>query len=198
MSRHIGSGDIPSLMAGVKTKKHQELINKFMSGEKPNYNAYLSPINQLRTGKIIEDRYARCVDLIPQWHVVSDDMNVFAATLDYVRLENRKVVYFEEVKSIWHEDFDKLPKKEVDREIYIRHKKKDIYNQVQEQIYCSKLMFGVVTFIAVYSYEDEINYSRNILESEILKTVINRDEAAIHNITKRGLPLQKIKDLYGW
>ena len=54
---YIGSGDIHSLMAGKDSKAHISLMQRFVSGIKPFYNAKASPIDALRTGAILEDRY---------------------------------------------------------------------------------------------------------------------------------------------
>ena len=56
-SMYIGSGDVHALLMGRNTDGHQKLLRRFVSGEKPRYNAKASPIDALRTGAILEERY---------------------------------------------------------------------------------------------------------------------------------------------
>lgn len=54
---YIGSGDTTALLAGLNTETHYKLLRRFVSGVKPYYNARASPIDALRTGAILEERY---------------------------------------------------------------------------------------------------------------------------------------------
>ena len=45
---YIGSGDVHALMSGKNTKSHIALMQRFVSGIKPYYNAFASPIDALR------------------------------------------------------------------------------------------------------------------------------------------------------
>ena len=54
---YIGSGDVHALMMGKDTKGHLALMQRFVSDVIPYYNAKASPIDALRTGAILEDRY---------------------------------------------------------------------------------------------------------------------------------------------
>ena len=82
-------------------------MRRFVSGVKPYYNAKNSPINALRTGAILEDRYFLCLDdsWFSQYHVQSEDMDVFKASLDFARLEAGAVCEFQEVKTVEFDDY---------------------------------------------------------------------------------------------
>lgn len=201
-SMYIGSGDISALLAGKETKAHQKLLMRFVSNEMPNYNALASPIDALRTGAILEDRYFLTLpeNYFPQYKVVSSEMNVIRATLDFAVIEKGRVVDFEELKSIYVNDFiiiSQYAKKPY--EVYISEIKRlynSYYNQVQAQLYCSGLSWATLTFLCVYDYVDDINYSRCIQPNEVCKFTIYRDESVINRIKERAEIFQKIKDYY--
>ena len=71
---YIGSGDVHALMSGKSTKSHAALMQRFVSGVKPRYNAFASPIDALRTGARLEDRYLLTLhdNYFPQYVVQSE------------------------------------------------------------------------------------------------------------------------------
>ena len=196
----IGSGDVTALLAGKGTESHQKLLRRFVSGESPYYNALASPIDACRTGAILESRYMLTLpdDYFAQVRVVSGEMDVFRCSLDFARVEKGKVVDFDELKSISINDFIEINAIEDYGELLnaVRKKYKHYYNQVQEQLYCTGLDEANLVFLCVYSYDDEENYSRDILPNEVLKVRISRDEEVIERIKERGRIFQKIKDCY--
>jgi hypothetical protein len=196
-SMYIGSGDVSALLAGLDTESHQKLLRRFVSGEIPYYNAKNSPIDACRTGAILEDRYFQTLDdgWYPQFKVVSNEMDVFRASLDFARLEFGNVVEIQELKCIEFDDFRALCDS-ANKLAYVKKKYKTYYNQVQEQMYCANLDNVTMTFVAVYSYDDDVNNVRDIQENETRKVIINRDEAVISLIKERGKPFQMLKDIY--
>ena len=62
LSTYIGSGDVSSMMAGKDTKAYLSLMQRFVSNEIPYYNAKESPIDALRTGAILEERFFLTLD----------------------------------------------------------------------------------------------------------------------------------------
>lgn len=196
---YIGSGDISALMSGKNTETHYLLLRRFVSGVKPYYNAKNSPIDACRTGAILEDRYFL---LLPdcwfsQYHVQSDDMDVFKASIDFACLDGGIVVDIEELKCIELDDFMSLKSASENKRMdIIRKKYKHYYEQIQEQMYCAKIQSATLVFVAVLSYNDDDNYERNIQPHEILKFRINRDESVIERIKERGKPFQMLKDYY--
>ena len=175
---YIGSGDVHALMSGKETKSHSSLMQRFVSGVKPNYNAYASPIDALRTGAILENRYLLTLpdNYFTQYVVKSEEMDVFKCSLDFAKIEKGKLV-------------DSL----VD---YVKKKHKSYYNQVQEQLYCTRLESCNLVFLSVTSYDDDYNWNRVIKSNEYCKVRITRDEKAISKIRERGFIFQQIKDFY--
>ena len=141
-SNYIGSGDIVNLLAGLQTKSHQKLLKRFVSDETPNYNAKASPIDALRTGAIIEERYGLILpdDYYPQVKATCKEMDVFKCSLDFAQMKAGKIVDFEEVKSCSFTDFLNFEDFRNDEEKgieYIKKKYKANYNQVQQQLLCT-------------------------------------------------------------
>lgn len=198
----IGSGDITRLMMGKNTEGHQALLRQFVSGEKPYRNARNSPIDALRTGAILEDRYLLTLseNYYPQYVVVSNEMDVFKCSIDFAKIEHGKIIDFEELKSLNFDDFlDFEPYRNTPKEQYlpfIQKNYKKYYNQVQEQLYCTGLESANLVFLAVYSYDDSDNCNREIKENEYIKFRIPRDEKTIEDIKERGRIFQQIKDYY--
>lgn len=196
---YIGSGDIHALLAGTQTKLHASLLQRFVSGIKPYYNAKASPIDACRTGAILEDRYILTLpdDYYAQYVVVSDEMDVFKASLDFAKIESGNVVDFDETKTISFDDFLSIQStSENERLEYVKKNYKQYYDQVQEQLFCSKLQSANLVFICVYTYDDEVNYNRDIQENEYLKVRVFRDEKVIEMIKERGKIFQQITDFY--
>lgn len=201
ISMYIGSGDVVNLLAGFQTKSHQKLLQRFVSNEIPYYNSLASPIDALRTGAILEERYAEILpeDYYPQIKKVSEEMNVFKCSLDFAKLKKGKIIDFDELKTCSFTDFIELepfrddPQTGID---YIKKKYKGYYNQVQEQLFCTGLESANMVILAVYSYDDEENYNREIQVNEFIKFRIYRDEKVISLIKERGKIFQEIKNIY--
>lgn len=201
-SMNIGSGDVVKLLSGIHTKGFQDLLRKFVSDEKPNYNAIASPVDALRTGAILEVRYFMCLsdNYIPQYAVVSEDMDVFKASIDFAKLKKGKVIDFDELKTCFLPDFMEFQKyKGADYDVYIEYLKKNYkanYNQIQEQLYVTDLQEANLVFLSVFTYDDNENLTRNIKENEYIKFRIKRDEEVISLIKERGQIFQQIKDYF--
>lgn len=199
---YIGSGDVAALMSGKDTKGHAALMQRFVSGVKPYYNALASPIDALRTGAILEDRYYLTLPdgYFPQYTVVSREMDVFKCSLDFARLEKGRVADFDELKTLSFFDYiDNIePIREDGEQLlrYVKKKHKNYYNQVQEQLYCTELEGCNIVFLCVETYEDGANMRREIHPHDYTKIRITRDEAAIAAIKERGSIFQQIKDYY--
>lgn len=199
ISTYIGSGDVAALLAGVNTETHQKLLRRFVSNEKPYYNAKASPIDALRTGAILEDRYLLTLpdNFFAQYVVVSKEMDVFKSSLDFAKIENGEVVDFDELKSVYLSDYlDMVNLNDNALLNHIKKKYKNYYNQIQQQLYVTELEAANLVFLSVTSYDDEENYRRNILPNEFFKFRIYRDEQVINKIKERGQIFQQIKDYY--
>ena len=198
---YIGSGDVGSLMAGLNTKAQINLLKRFVSDEIPYYNAKASPIDALRTGAILEDRYQLILDdsYYPQCKSISKEMDVFKCSLDFAKIQNSVIVDFDELKTCSFTDFLNLEPFRNDNKSgvdYIKKKYKKYYNQVQQQLYCTELNSANMVLLAVYSYVDEENYIRDIKSNEYIKFRIDRDETVIEKIKERGFIFQQLKDYY--
>lgn len=199
---YIGSGDIHALLSGKNTKSHISLMQRFVSGEKPYYNAKCSPIDALRTGAILEERFLAFLPMwyFPQYVVHCKEMDVFKASLDFAEIKGGKLNDFIELKTVYLNDYvDNIqPIKGDNAKLldYLKKKHKSYYNQVQEQLYCSGLNSCTLTFLCVNSYNDEENIHRKISEDDFTKVRISRDEQTIEYIKERGMIFQQIKDFY--
>lgn len=201
MNLTIGSGDISALMAGVNTKTFGDLMRKFVDENKPYYNAFASPIDALRTGAILEQNYLKILtdDYFIQYKVTNEEMDVFTSSLDFAKINNGKVVDFDELKTIHFTDYITLiqPLQSMDEKQqneYIKKKFKKYHNQVQAQLFCSGLQSANLVFLSVDSYNDEENLMREIQENEYLKVRIIRDETTINQIKEKGNIFQTIKN----
>lgn len=200
-SMYIGSGDIHALMSGKDTASHLNLLRRFVSGVTPYYNAKASPIDALRTGAILEDRYLLTLpeNYFTQFVVVSEEMDVFKCSLDFAKIENGKVVDFDELKTVYLSDyleFEEIKESSDQTLAHICKKYKPYYYQIQQQLYCTGLKEANLVFLSVTNYDDEENYNRIIKPNEYFKIRIRRDEAAIASIKERGKIFQAIKDCY--
>ena len=199
---YIGSGDIHALMSGKNTKSHISLIQRFVSGVKPHYNAFASPIEALRTGAILEDRYLLTLpeNYFTQYVVQSTEMDVFKCSLDFARIEKGNLIDFDELKTIYLMDYleqiEPIRNNNAALVEYVIKKHKAYYYQVQEQLYCTGLESCNLVFLSVPTYDDEENRHRNILPNEYCKVRINRDDKVIGEIKERGRIFQEIKDYY--
>jgi hypothetical protein len=187
----IGSGDVNVLIAKNKTTKtYKGFIEKFFGITTIIYNAYASPIDHFRVGQILEDRYYEYLsdDWYTQVKTTNEDCPVLVSTLDFARLEQGKVVEFEECKTINFLDFIAIGE-----DYDIKKKKRPAYNQVQHQLYTSKLDFCTVVFICVYDYDDEHNRNRVIEDKDIKKFEVYRDEEVITQILEQAQPFNQFK-----
>lgn len=195
----IGSGDVYALLSGKNTKTHQALLERFVTGNKPYYNALNSPIDALRTGAILEEKYH---DYLPdnyftQYEVTCDEMDVFRAHIDFAKLENGKVVDFDELKSCNIDDYLEIQSREGDDLLkWIKRYYKSYYNQIQQQLLCSGLDSANLVFLGVTTYDDEENRQRVVKDHELKKVRIQRDEEVISLIKEKGKIFQQIKDYY--
>ncbi|NDV93504.1 hypothetical protein D0T84_01055 [Dysgonomonas sp. 521] len=201
-SMYIGSGDVVALMSGITTESHRKLLRRFVSDEIPHYNAKRSPINALRAGAILEDRFflALSDEYLPQYKVVSKEMDVCRATLDFAKVEHNKVVDFIELKTVFANDYlDINMYRESPEEEYlefIRKHYKHNYEQVQYQLFCSELDAATLCYLEVQTYDDEENIKRNITPDEYIEFRIPRNEEFINSIRGRCTILQQIKNYY--
>ena len=199
---YIGRGDVHALMSGKDTKSHIALMQRFVSGVKPYYNAFASPIDALRTGAILENRYLLTLpdNYFAQYVVRSDEMDVFKCSIDFARIDKGKLTDFDELKTLYLSDYLDFiePIKHDNPSLveYVRKKHKAYYYQVQEQLFCTHLSSCNLVFLSVTTYDDETNRNRDIQPNEYCKVRIDRDEQAIEEIKKRGKIFQQIKDYY--
>ena len=202
VSMYIGSGDVHALMMGKDTKGHLSLLQRFVSDDIPYYNAKASPIDALRTGAILEDRYLQILpdDYFVQYVVRSDEMDVFKCSLDFARINDGRVVDFDELKTISFNDYiDQVQPIRDDNDAlleYLRKKHKAYYYQVQEQLFCTHLDACNLVFLSVLSYDDAENEVRDIKPNEYCRVRVPRDEKAISEIKERGRIFQQLKDYY--
>lgn len=200
ISTYIGSGDVSAMMAGKDTKTYQSLLQRFVSNEIPVHNAKESPIDALRTGAILEERFFLTLDdsWFYQYFVQSNMMDVFKATLDFAQIDNGEVVDFIELKTVGFNDYitDIEPIRQDNDALvsYLQRKHKNYYNQVQEQLYCTGLQRAHLCFLSVTSYDDDENYQRIINSNEYTMVEVERDEEVINQICSRGEIFQAIKD----
>ena len=201
-SMYIGSGDVHALLMGRDTKGHQLLLSRFVSDEKPYYNAVNSPIDALRTGAILEGKFFETLsdDYFAQVVVESEEMDVFKCSLDFAKIEGGKVVWFKEFKTVTFTDFLEIePIRNADQSEQVKFVQKTYkyyYNQIQQQMYCTGLDAAEMVFLAVYSYEDEESYTRDIKPNEYISVAIPRDEQVIQKIKDAANIFQLLKNHY--
>lgn len=200
VSTYIGSGDVAALMAGKESKAYLSLMQRFVSNEIPYRNAKESPIDALRTGAILEERFYLTLDdsWFCQYFVQSEVMDVFKATLDFAQIANGEVVDFIELKSVGFNDYVQSvqPIRDDNKALveFLKKKHKAYYNQVQEQLYCTGLERAHLCFLSVTSYDDAENYQRNIKPQEYTMVTVERDDEVIDSIRQRGEIFQLIKN----
>lgn len=201
MNLYIGSGDVKSLLMGKETKGYQDLFRKFVSDTAPYYNALASPIDALRTGAILEEKYILTLsdDYYPQVKSHSKEMDVFSSSLDFAKINGGNIIDFDELKTIWFTDFVELIQpmqvlSEEDLQVKIQKDFKTYYNQIQEQLYTTELDSCNLVFLAVMSYDDDVNYLREIKENEVIKFRIHRNQSVIDKIKDAGQIFQTIKN----
>lgn len=201
MNLTIGSGDISALMAGINTKTYGDLMRKFVDDYKPYYNALASPIDALRTGAILEQNYLKILtdDYFIQYKVTNDEMDVFTSSLDFAKINGGKIVDFDELKTIHFTDYIELiqpliNKSQEEQQAIISKTFKKYYNQVQIQLFCSKLESANLVFLSVDSYNDEENIIREIKENEYYKFRIDKNDKIINQIKNKAQIFQSIKN----
>lgn len=200
MKLSIGSGDCKSIMMGKKTNGYQEFLRKFVSDDIQVYNSYASPIDALRTGKILEDRFA--LTLEEGWFVDvkvrSNAFDVMAASLDFGKMDEGKLVDFIEMKTMWLTDYlDFVSPIKGDNASLVQWFKKSAktyYEQVQWQLYVSELESCQVCYLAVQSYDDDFNNKYVITENDYAMFRVKRDQDVIDKILKEVEFFQKIKN----
>jgi len=197
-SLYVGSGDTTKLLSGKHTKGHLELIQRFVSNERPYHNAKLSPIDALRTGAILEERFALVLDnsYYPQVKEICAEFDALRSSIDFAKIEKGKTVDFIELKTCSFSDFMAFENFRENKHAgieYIKKKYKNNYNQVQFQLLCSGLNSAKITFLAVYTYDDESNYKRDIKGNEYITFEISRDIEVIEKIKNRASLFQIIK-----
>lgn len=201
MNLVIGSGDANTLLMGKETKGFQDLIRKFVAEDKPYYNALASPIDQLRSGFILEEAYFR---QLPDYYYTqikktSKELDVCVSTLDFAILEKGEPIDFDELKTLSLTDFLEIiePLRNTDNSVYlpvIKKTFKKYYIQTQFQLFCSGLHEANLVFLAVESYNDQENYAREITENDYIKFRVNRDTEVIDQLKERALFFQNIKN----
>lgn len=203
MNLTIGSGDINHLMMKKETSGFKDLLRKFLSDEKPYYNALASPIDACRTGAILEQKY---IDTLPegyysQYKIASKELDVFVSTLDFALLDSGNVVDFDELKTLHLYDFLETieplrGEPERDYLPVIKKQFKSYYNQIQAQLFCADIESANLVFLAVDSYNDDKNYNRVIQPNDYIKFRIRRDIEVINKIKERATIFQSIKDYF--
>lgn len=200
LSTYIGSGDVSSMMAGKDTKAYLSLMQRFVSNEIPFHNAKESPIDALRTGAILEERFFLTLDdsWFCQYFVQSKEMDVFKATLDFAQINGGEVVDFIELKTVGFNDYITMvePIRDDNQALveFLKKKHKAYYYQIQEQLYCTNLERAHLCFLSVTSYDDDENYQRIINSHEYTLVEVERDDEVIEAIKERGLIFQTIKN----
>ena len=197
---YIGSGDVHALMMGRTSAGYLRLLQRFVSGIVPHYNALASPIDALRTGAILEERFYQTLpfEWFPQYRVQSDEMDVFRASLDFAKLEEGRVVDFIELKTVNLDEYIENIQPIVDDNDalleFLRRKRPSYYNQIQEQMYCAGLDVAHLVFLSVTSYDDAENYARDIKDNEYVMVTVPRDNDTISEIKEKGKLFQTIRD----
>lgn len=197
---YIGSGDVHALMMGRTSAGYLRLLQRFVSGIVPHYNALASPIDALRTGAILEERFYQTLpfEWFPQYRVQSDEMDVFRASLDFAKLDEGRVVDFIELKTVNLDEYIENIQPIVDDNDalleFLRRKRPSYYNQIQEQMYCAGLDVAHLVFLSVTSYDDAENYARDIKDNEYVMVTVPRDNDTINEIKEKGKLFQTIRD----
>lgn len=197
---YLGSGDTTALLSGIDTKGYLSLLQRFVSNVKPVYNAKASPIDALRIGAILEERYIAQFDddnYYPQVCAVCPDMDVLICHLDIAKMEEGKVIEFIEVKTVGFIDFqDMILMSDEELLKHVKKAYKNYYNQVQQQMLCTGLREASIHFIQVFDYADDNNYNRIIKPPEVLKCRIMADDDIQNKILDRSMIFQEIKNYF--
>ena len=188
---YLSSGYVDKLLAGKNTVGHKKLVEMFISGERPIYNAKASPIDAFRIGAILEDRFYLTLDetYLSQYIVWSKDYPFCKATLDFANIKSNKVESFKELKTCFFTDFLNFQEYKDspyrDYISYIKTKYKNNYNQIQYQLLCTGLDEADLVYLEVKNYDDSANMERVIQSDEYISFKIYRDEEVINEIRDR-------------
>lgn len=191
----IGSGHVKDLLQGVETKGFKDLLVKFIKDEPENRNALNSPIQQFRTGAILEEvMYKSMPDsYMAQVRMQSKDYDIMTCTLDFALLDKGKVTYFVEMKTLNFDSFISLYST-ANKLDYVRKYYKSYYNQVQEQMLVTGLKSCTIMFVVVLSDDDNENWNRVFNKEDIVNVVIPFDQKVGDKIIERIKFFQQIKD----
>jgi len=194
-SMYIGSSDTSSLLAKKTSKSYGNLLRRFVSDNKPYYNAKASPIDALRTGAILEERYGLILpeNYYTQYKCVHSELDVLTSSIDFAKLYRGNILDFDELKTCQFDDYLNIQDADIE---YIKKNYRNNYLQIQLQLLCSGLDRANLVFLVVYTYDDEINEVRNIKENEFVKIRISRDEEVLNRIIDRAKIFQQIKSDY--
>ena len=204
MKLFIGSGDTKDLLSGLRSKAYNKLWERYVAIDKPNYNAFASPIDALRTGAILEERFYYAIDdkYLKQYKVINPDMDASKSTIDFAEVEQNRVVDFIELKSAWLTDFQEIYKlKGSSTDEYMNYllsnsQYRQNVEQVQKQLFDTGLQSGLLCYLEVQTYNDEINRQRYIQKDEYVMFRIYRYELKINRIKERLTPFQQLKDYF--
>lgn len=201
MIKTVSSGYATKFLSGTSTKGFNEVLQLFVANDRPYWNSFASPIDALRTGAILENRYLDILDddYFVQYKATSEKYDCLTSSLDFAKIENGKVVDFDELKTIFLTEYienivplsELKEKEQID---FIKKKFKSNYVQVQFQLFCSGLDSANLVFLSVESYDDDENHLREIQDNDFTKFRVHRDKAIISKIEERAKFFQYIKD----
>lgn len=191
----IGSGNIKDLLQDKNSKGFKKLLIDFIKDEPINRNALNSPIQQFRTGAILEEVMYKSMPekYMAQVRVKSDLFDIMTCTLDFALLEKGKVTYFVEMKTLNFDSFISLYSSSNKLE-YVKKYYKSYYNQVQEQMLVTGLKVCTIMFVVVLSDDDNDNWNRVFKKEDIVNVVVPFDEIVGNKILERISFFQQIKD----
>lgn len=191
----IGSGNIKDLLQDRNSKGFKKLLIDFIKDEPINRNALNSPIQQFRTGAILEEVMYKSMpeNYMAQVRVKSDLFDIMTCTLDFALLDKGKVTYFVEMKTLNFDSFISLYSAS-NRLEHIKKYYKSYYNQVQEQMLVTGLKTCTIMFVVVLSDDDNDNWNRVFKKEDIVNVVVPFDEMVGNKIIERISFFQQIKD----
>lgn len=191
----IGSGNIKDLLQDKNSKGFKKLLIDFIKDEPINRNALNSPIQQFRTGAILEEVMYKSMpeNYMAQVRVKSDLFDIMTCTLDFALLDKGKVTYFVEMKTLNFDSFISLYSAS-NRLEHIKKYYKSYYNQVQEQMLVTGLKTCTIMFVVVLSDDDNDNWNRVFKKEDIVNVVVPFDEMVGNKIIERISFFQQIKD----
>lgn len=191
----IGSGNVKDLLQDTKTKGFKNLLIDFIKDEPQYRNALNSPIQQFRTGVILEEVMYKSMpdNYMAQVRVQSKEYDIMTCTLDFALLDKGKITYFVEMKTLNFDSFISLFSA-TNKLDYVKKHYKSYYNQVQEQMLVTGLKTCTIMFVVVLSDDDNDNWNRVFKKGEKLDVVIPFDKKVGDKIIERIKFFQQIKD----